>query len=277
MLYHRREQLRKGEIPTTYQYKLSEKFRLQIQIILERYYSDYIFAGSGMYSHLLEEFPEMSKGYNYPPADTKDSFYRVIQFFFKSSDDMALSIIEVMCACFNEAMAPINDRFEYERVGYQYNRDAQQIIKIEDETYYNECTVRALSILSQGGYENALAHYLDAYEKLSKKDFDEALTNIGRAMESLLKTRFDAAGIQYSPKDNLAALLTKAGEHINLPTEVKFEPLKQVILNAGRARNLGGHGHSEGSSPEIDDTFVRFAINQCAANLLYMAEADFRK
>ena len=39
----------------------------------------------------------------------------------------------------------------------------------------------------------------------------------------------------------------------------------------------GAHGKEEGADNPIDERFVRFAINQTAANILFIAEADFQK
>jgi len=273
-LYHRREQLRRGEVPTTYRYELDPRVRAQVVIILKRFYDEFTFVKSGAYPFLLEEFPEIMSGY--PPGRGNEQFQDIISFFIKCPDDIALSVIEVMCDCLPGASFPINDRFNYERIGYQFNQDARQILKIEDERYYEECTEKTLGVLSQGKYQNALTHYINAYTNLARQRYNEALVDIGRAMESLLKTRFDEAGIEYSQKDTLDPLLTKAGAHIILPTAIKFEYVKQVILNAGRARNLGGHGHPDNSSHDIDDKFVRFVVNQGAANLLFLAEAEFK-
>jgi len=147
-------------------------------------------------------------------------------------------------------------------------------MRIEDETFFIECTEQSLGILSVKKYIDARRHYMESYEKLAKSDYDSALLEMAKAIESVLKTRFSERSISFdSKKDTLSRLLNIAQAHI-VGSVHNFEYFKQVIMDAGRARNPSGHGHAEGQAPQLDEKYVRFVINQGAANLLFLAEVD---
>lgn len=166
-----------------------------------------------------------------------------------------------------------NEYFKFDRIGYKFITEGSGfIVFIEDEHFFNECTQKSLSLLAQKGYSNAQDFFIDAYKKLATSDYDDVLVDIGRAIETLLKERFSKLGIPYDDqKDSLKKLLNIAKQHIITP--YTFEPFQQTILEIGRVRNqMGAHGVTPGQTPVADELHVRFAINQAAANLLFLAE-----
>ena len=167
----------------------------------------------------------------------------------------------------------VNDYFRYDRIGYKFICEKEGfIVPIEDEVFFCECTEKSLSLLTINGFDEVQTFFIDAYKKLAASDYDDALVNIGRAIETLLKERFSKLGIPYDDKkDTLNKLLNIAKQHITTP--YSFEHFQQTILEIGRARNqMGAHGMTPGQTPVADELHVRFAINQAAANLLFLAE-----
>jgi hypothetical protein len=76
-------------------------------------------------------------------------------------------------------------------------------------------------------------------------------------------------------KATLNKLLDTAQAHVNTVAH-DFQYFKQIILDVGRVRNPSGHGHAQGQAPQLDEVYVRFVINQAAANLLFLAEVPMR-
>lgn len=282
-LFHRRQIESAGLLPKTFNYELTERVKKQLELIL----SSFGFRGNPqaifvIYRVISQEFPEIiSMQYGYYNridfnADTKIKCDQIIAFFHCSNTDISLSILEILCTCYSDAVDSVNERLQYEGFGYQYNKQTKRIIKLEDETFYEQCTIKTMGILAKKEYTDTLSHYTRAYDALAKQKFDDALVSIGRAMESLIKTRLDKGKINYPENATLSPLLNLIFSHIDKDTtEYNCEHIKQCILDAGRARNsIGGHGHSQGESPKVDDVFVRFIINQAAANLLFLAEVN---
>lgn len=285
--YHRRMQEQRGEIPDTYHYIFSEKERKQTGVILKRYldsrWSD------KLYGYLLEEFPHIAF---HSPLDHEIEV--ITNFILNENDEVILTVLEFMLysSCYLEdvcgaeftyeekrilCICDLNSRFQSERIGYKFTDDGL-CIKIEDETFYEECTSKTLGVLSGKGFHDVVGYYMDSYAKVASKEYDDALVEIGRALETLLKTRFNALGIAYNEKDTLNTLLNIAKAHIPADADFDFKYFQDMILHIGRQRNQrGAHGPTQGSTPAMNEVYVRFVINQAAAALLFLAEVDMVK
>lgn len=288
-LFHRRIQESKGKIPNTYSYIITESFKkrfiMMFHEICEISAYPYISIDkTDIIKHLRMAFgvfslDELSKKTTFNPFDE-------IQLFILNcnDNDKIISSIEYICRFFLEkcrtgqrrcyiAIKATNEYFRYDRIGYKFIDEGEGfIVPIEDEVFSNECTQQSLSLLAKKGYGEAQNFFIDAYKKLAISDYDDALVDVGRAIETLLKERFSKLGIPYDDKkDSLNKLLNIAKQHIITP--YSFEPFQQTLLEVGRARNqMGAHGVTPGQTPVADELHVRFAINQAAANLLFLAE-----
>lgn len=282
--YHRRMQEQRGEIPETFHYDINITERAKIYVLLSHIINEEL--SEETYKLLSREFPEIITSYpNY--------FSEIIKLMENSTDEIFLSIIEYfLFVALELSVRPkrytyletrmslvnkINERFQYERIGYKFT-DEGLCIKIEDETFYEECTSRTLGVLSNAHYHDVVAYYMDSYAKVSSKEYDDALVEIGRALETLLKTRFHVLGIAYNEKDTLNTLLNIAKVHIPVDADFDFKYFQDMILHIGRQRNQrGAHGPTQGNAPAMNEVYVRFVINQAAAALLFLAEVDMVK
>lgn len=280
--YMRRQQEMRGEIPVTYFYKIDKKFINQF-ILIWRFFE--FECAVPVCIRIYTELGIMYGQYRYEDRNGREIAVDDLTKIFCRDTDSALTIIELvayyMLQKYNRVMQfiyKINELFKFNRIGYvlivdESNRDVN-IMRIEDETFFIECTEQSLGILSVKKYIDARRHYMESYEKLAKSDYDSALLEMAKAIESVLKTRFSERSISFdSKKDTLSRLLNIAQAHI-VGSVHNFEYFKQVIMDAGRARNPSGHGHAEGQAPQLDEKYVRFVINQGAANLLFLAEVD---
>ena len=283
-LFHRREQERKGEIPSTYSYNLSTPFKRKfvlawVEIGGSRYEDSWTQEIASLLRKVFGVFSldELS-------SSRSQNSFEEIQFFIINckNDDFVISTIELICRYFcryglYQLVNDVNTYFQYERIGYKFITEQDGfIVKIEDEIFYNETTAKTLGILSAKEYFDAQKYFIDSYKKLAASHYNDALVDIGRAMETVLKTRFTELGIPFDDKkDTLNKLLDIAQQHITSQNH-NFQYFKQIILDAGRARNTGGHGNAQGQGPALDEVYVRFVINQAAANLLFLAEVPMR-
>lgn len=283
-LFHRRQQEAKGEIPSTYTYTLSITLKKRIIMawaelspppLREMHAQDI--------AHYLRKAFGVFKLDDFSSSNTNNTFDEIQLFILRCKDDtLILSAIEVICRYFFQGrddtfINDINNFFQYERIGYKFITEQDGfIVKIEDEIFYNETTAKTLGILSTKRYFDAQNYFIDSYKKLAASHYNDALVDIGRAMETVLKTRFTELNIPFdAQKDALNKLLDIAQRHI-ISQHHNFQYFKQIILDAGRARNTGGHGNAQGQAPTLDEVYVRFVINQAAANLLFLAEVPMQ-
>jgi hypothetical protein len=290
--FFRRQQEVRGDIPSTYSYDFPPKIRNQFLMlwkVLSFLHINDVYKQMCLELGVLflcnQENSTLSDNHYINPAE------EVINYFLTTQDsEHALTIVEFAAYYCNnniyehhngvEFIEAINGRFQHERIGYklvinEQSRDVN-LLRIEDELFFKECTTKSLGILSVHQYIDAQQHYINAYKKLAEKDYDNSLIEIGRAIESILKTRFTKLNITFDlKKDALNKLLDIAQNHMISNTH-DFQYFKQVILDAGRARNTSGHGHAQGQTPQLDEIYVRFIINQAAANMLFLAEVGMQ-
>jgi hypothetical protein len=170
--------------------------------------------------------------------------------------------------------------YRMQRSGLGYKHTGEFLVRVEDGIFFDEVTAPCLSILSRDGFENAKRHFSDAYDELKKQKYDDALTDCGQALESVIKTRLHREGIAYNEHDNLSKLLPIVKSNIVAPDFMQdyLNNLIKVIEGLATWRNKEGpHGKTDGVISNINDTFVRFVLNQAASNVLFLAEVDFRK
>lgn len=278
-LFFRREQETKGEIPDTYSQELTVNFKKRFILYFKDEFSNHYTDRFEKIVHLLRKAFGVFSLNEFFSSKSYNNFEEISLCILESDDRISISTIELIC---RYSLYTIGKNFyqhtnfllQYERIGYKFiNEDDGFIVKIEDEQFFNECTVKSLGILASSRFNDALSHYINSYQKLSEGRYSDALVDIGRAIEALLKTRFTLLNIPFTDRDSLNKLLDIAQQHI-VTQHHDFQHFKQIILDAGRARNTGGHGKAEGEAPLFDEVYVRFVINQAAANLLFLAETD---
>lgn len=287
-LFHRRLEEKNGEIPNTYFYTLTDSFKNRFVMAFHNFYESIEYGYRSTIQEDIVNDLRMAFGVlSLDKLSKKNSYnlYDELVFFVLYSDDdnKIISVVEYICRLFvkrytrelflnTDFISAINSYFRYDRIGYKFIREGGGfIVFIEDEHFSNECTQKSLSLLAQKGYSNAQNFFIDSYNKLAASNYDDALVDVGRAIETLLKERFSKLNIPYNENDTLNKLLNIAKQHIITP--YSFEHFQQTLLEVGRARNqMGAHGVTPGKTPVADELHVRFAINQAAANLLFLAE-----
>lgn len=267
--FYRRQMAARGELPTTFSYNFPQKVRNQLWLTWEAFGLNNI----RVIVQLLQiEFGARPLPCNTYPQDSKEE---LLNFFSKTdNDEHALTVLESICRHNHKnqnLIGAINSRLQTEGIGYIFTEtDNNGFLRQTEDTEFSQHVVEpCLSVLSE--FPASQKHYVDAYEELKKLKYEDAMTDLGQAMESLLKTRFKQTKIEFSEKDTLKKLLDIAQKHATCG-DFSFHRFKELILNVGQGRNTNSHGHAEGSKPEIDAIYTRFMINQAAANLLFLAE-----
>jgi len=289
-LFFQRQKKLRGEYPTTFQYdKMPQTLMTQIWLVW-REYDDVARASSDLVKLLRQEIGTFRLSDVEYHQDTLDCQFKELAglFFNDSGIDMKLTVLELIFLILNnhfkdDKVKLINRYMRESGFGYTFNLEENQLIRIEDETFYEEITVPTLSILGQRKYQEAGKSYHSAYDELKKGKLDKAIVDCSKALESILKVRLKENGISYeNPKGNkeltLAPLLNTMKDYIVVPPYMtsSLSNLKEVMMAVGTVRNNdGAHGSMDGIDPAIDERFVRYMINQTAANILFIAEADF--
>lgn len=211
----------------------------------------------------------------------RDSAVELVNYFLSEIDnDVALTIIEYVCIANVNAktfIGNVNYIFKLNGIGFCFekNKNSGFIRYVEDDRFSEECTQKCFSVLGVPEYSDVLMHYINAFEEVKNRKYDDALIDLRQAIESLLKTRFRENSIDYDKRDTYAKLLTIAQNHVESGV-YDFQKIKDMIQSVGSASNAGGHGQPQGQALNVDEIYVRFMINQAAANLLFLAEVPLK-
>lgn len=281
-LFFERMQEKREELPSTFVYDdFPNRVRRQIILIAQNFVND------NRSKPLVEKLREATGNYELADGEIRGpmgywSYQRELFSFFEDtpSVDHALSVLELIGRVLfrnnKDAFDRVNVRLLRAGIGWKLTEHG--LIQIEDEAFFENVTAPCLSALGRKGYRQAYGHFLDAYKCLKEGEFIEALTNCGRAFESIVKTRLVSLVNNVDHK-NWNALKPLLKEHMSIPPymESYLNQLLGVMEGVPTARNKdGGHGKSEDVHVVADENFIRFIINQTAANILFIAEAEFR-
>ncbi|MGD9637741.1 MAG: AbiJ-NTD4 domain-containing protein [Alphaproteobacteria bacterium] len=288
----RREE--RGELPTTFTYdELPRKVRNQVIMLWQE-------AGINgleeIIKYIRKHIGESVLHEDYKNVKMHYYLGELEQFFLETSNvDYALTVVEeIGKAINNEANKHVYDtqagrkkskcknlfsqlNFFLKREGIGWQHNGEMLVKIEDEVFYEEATQKTLGVLRN--FNSAYTDYLNAYKNLKEGDFENAITNACKAMESVIKTRFNQNNITYNETDNLSKLLPLIKDNLNIPPfmEDYLNQITGIIQGLGTARNKSGaHGKTEGIN-KPDEVFTKFVINQAACNILFLAEVEFKK
>lgn len=287
-LFYHKNKLATGQIPKTFQYnEIPTAARNSILIAFTRNYPvkwgglNKKSAGyqilEGIREVCLEAFGCTSLSDSSDPIeDFKNGF--------NSESDPAkiMTYIQLICCALKNKynnqnlIDKINWHLRNNGVGYKYENGS--IIRIEDETYFDNVTAPVLSVLGEKGYEDTLSEFLKAYDELKNGQYNDAVTACTRGLETILKTRLDQAGKLDDPNCTVNYLLKQWFENVNVPDYMEnyLNNLTPVLQGVATVRNKdGAHGSTEGDNDNLDEAFVRYIINQTAASILFIAECEF--
>ena len=289
-LFFERMKEKRGEVPSTFSYDaLPGTVRTQI-VLIARVASFKDHQYKKMCELLREAIGQFSLADGQEDFGYSGSSYsfkkELFDYFITTRDvEKALSVIELLGTFLvgkyrleSASKDRINSRLLQAGIGWKIGEDGL-LFNLEDETFFEEVTAPCLSILGKGGFSQAHKHFLDAYQELKQKKFDDALTDCGQSIESVIKTRLCQVGVDDVTHLNWNKLRPLLLKHIIIPSYLQNyqNNLFEVMGGLLTARNKdGAHGSEEGAASQLDECFVRFAINQTAANILFIAEAEFQ-
>lgn len=173
------------------------------------------------------------------------------------------------------ALGNINTRLQEHGMGYRYQ--AGEIIKVPSEFTYELAIQPALVLLHQTGFENAQQEFLSAFEHYKKgpTEYEEALTNCLKAVESTIKIIATARGWAFNQNDTAKPLIALVIKEGLVPSySESFLAGMRNTLESGipTLRNkLGGHGKGA-EARTVDEASMHYGINLTASVILYLVQ-----
>ena len=308
-LYSKRQKKLQGDIPEIFVYdKLPQSLRVQIVHIIEDGIGREIDAyESNARRHIESSYEGIHKllcrEYGIFSLINNEASHRlnVLNFFLHTEDvNKAIDVIELCFKYINvviptihgvqnferrayvnvlisskNAIYELNDRFKEHGVGYQYENEANEIIRM-DSTYVHEEIVKpSIHLLFNKKFEGACDEYLKAHEHYRHQRNKECISECLKAFESVLKTICKHKKWIVKENATSSTLLNTCFENNLIPQymQSEFTSLRGV-LDSGIApiRNkLGGHGQGE-TTTTVSDSITRYALNLTGASIIFLIE-----
>jgi hypothetical protein len=224
------------------------------------------------------------------------SDHPVIEHFLCSEDELALDFIQLAFQTLQNCggqptVEAINRIFEEEGIGYEltplleipvdppsrsprrgagkeYRLETPRIIQKDEQLLHRETVQPCLRVLGDPRFSTANHELLDAFEKIRKGAYADAITSAGSAIESVLKTICALKGWPHNPeKDTCSRLLDICRDNGLFPGFYK------VILEAtATIRNKLGDAHGRGPSSQYAPTreHAEHMLHVTAANIVLL-------
>jgi hypothetical protein len=175
----------------------------------------------------------------------------------------------------DDAIDELNARFKEHGVGYQYANG--KIIRIDSELIHAEVIKPVLQLLTEKRFRGAQDEFLKAHKHYRNGETKDSVVGAQRSFESVMKVIADTRKWAYPPgapaKKLIEVLLSNGLVPASLQSQ--FTALASVLESGlPTIRNkTSGHGQG-GNIVEVPPYLAAFALHLCAANILFLVEAD---
>ena len=168
-----------------------------------------------------------------------------------------------------DIIAELNHRFRENGVGYEFNYEANEIVRIDNQVLHQEAIRPAIHLLADPTYKTANEEYLAALEDYKKGDLGDCLTKCCSSLESVMKIICDKKGWQHDPKAKTGPLLKIVLPKLGLPPF--FE---QPLIVIASMRHTLSPSHGAGTKERrVDEYMARYALNASGSAIVLLVEA----
>lgn len=287
--FFRREAEANGEIPDVWTYdNLPKNVRVQIwQTFMDSYARRYAEEICKILRHELgvetltyQTYWSFDGKWDYED-ELRDCFFADI-----TNARLAFSIVEYISIFIKslntqdskKEINEINYRLKEARIGYEFNTDANMLIKKSDEAVYKLSIEPAFHLLSDLKFKESIDNFAKAfsdYQSGTTKDLENAITNALKALESTIKNICKLKGYEFNEekplKDQVAVLKNKKF----LPEKYSnyFDKITDLIIAVAAPRNkTAGHGQSDEAADTVDEKLVEFVLAQVASVIVFLTK-----
>lgn len=303
-IFSKRAQRSSGKVPEVYTYdKLPSSLRIQIVHILNETIGVHLNINS--YHQLNpDSIYKMScsilcKEYGVFNLDSPQYHNRMepreelINFFINTKEiEKCLDIVEILFWFVNvfiredksynsrvrdtqdpdSAIDELNYRFREAGVGYQFEKDANKIIRVDNQFTHSQVTKPALHLLHDQNFKGAQDEFLKAHDAYKEGRNKDCLVECLKAFESTMKTICDNKGWAYNATDPAKKLIQVCFDNGLIPKslQAQFSSLQQIFESGVPTIRNKNAGHGQGNTPKTpEDELVRYTLNLTASNIVF--------
>lgn len=277
------------EIPLSFR----TQFAMLIGEVVNEFKSGYWTESSRFWKYLEKEIQielgllKLSNNVRY--SQSIDSYLNNVMAFLLSTDNKtALDVMDLLVFYhhaysnteykfkekWQRAIKRINRKLKENSLGYEIVEN--QLIRIDNQFIHNEVVKTAIQLLQEHQFQAVSEEFLKAHEHYKQGDYKDAVVNAGKAFESTMKTICSKNGYRYdAQRDTANTLIRHLFDNELIPSYMQnhIQGLKQALENSAHVlRNKNG-GHGQGDViVDVDDSIVRYTLNLCATNIVFLVE-----
>lgn len=295
----RMERARNAGKPVIYKYdELPEKFRGQVFYVLRDLIEEISVTGMERRTRWEEIHKTFGREIGLPDLVNEGgtSEYQCRNFILRYPDvEQILSLVEIAIrltdafirnkpyvfshinSILNSAISELNQRFQENAIGYQYQNPPGEIVRVDSQYLHAEAVEPAVSLLYDEGFTGASDEFIEAHKHYREGDNKEAISSALNAFESAMKTICDIRGWKYdAQKATASALIRTLLDNNLIPSEMQshFTGLRTTLESGVPAIRNRFAGHGQGSEPvEVPDYLASYALHLTASNIVFLVEA----
>lgn len=175
----------------------------------------------------------------------------------------------------DDAISELNQRFEEHGIGYFYS---DGVIMRKDSQYIHQEVVKpALLLLNEAHFRGPSEEFLEAYRLYRNGEDKPAVAGALNSFESTMKAICDKNKWEYSAKVTAFQLINILIKNGLIPDDMlsHFSGLRSALESGLPTLSHKRSRHGQGAEPIIlDKHMVSYALHLCAANIVFLINAD---
>lgn len=167
------------------------------------------------------------------------------------------------------AIEELNGRFQSNRLGYRFGNG--QIIKISSEFLYGEVTKPALALINDPKFATANIEFINAHGLQMSGQYEQAIVEATKALESSLKTICNLRNWPYDHRDTLTKLVETVISQglIDKSLTSNYTSLANLLKQVAAVRNRAAHG--QGTEPNaIPERMANYVLHSVANEITFL-------
>lgn len=302
-IYSKRQKRLRGEYSDVYQYEnFPIVFRRQIIMIvqdvigIERdgYYG---VEGSndktvGFYSMIYKTLCKEYGIFDLHSANFKS--ISIFEYLLKCDDyERCLDIIELFGIAIHilgdeykfkdlsiDSIQEINERFKEHGLGYQFEPEASEIIRVDSQFVHSEVVKPVLKLLANNDlYQGVNDEFLSAHEHYRHQKYKECINDCLKSFESIMKAIHTKRGWEYKQTDACKKLIDSCISNGLIPEYLlsQYQSITNLLSSGLPTIRNKETGHGKGiQANDVSEHLASYALHLTATNLLFLAQCEER-
>ena len=167
----------------------------------------------------------------------------------------------------------LNTIFERNYVGIRVKDSV--FVFIEEETEYEEFIEPCLTVLHEGGFDQANDHLCEAFDKRHEGDFNKAVMESSLALESVVNQILDEMNIPLPERKNdfMARFKLLNENGVAIFQDVDAGKFLQSVYSPIRSRNNMPDVAHSGSEDSIGEGEAQYVLGLAVSSILYIVRS----